>query len=331
MAQLTINDIARLAAVSKKTVSKVLNHSGQVSAATRDRVRKVIADSGYVPNPQARALALKRNFLIALVHDGTDPFALLEAQEGAEAAIEGSEYALVVRRIPAGDGGAAALATFLGAHRPSGVLLMPPLAEVPAIRAACAGSSARALALGAHEPAEDAISVDERAGVAEAVSRLVALGHRRIAMITGPDGSAAARMRELGYLDALADHDLDRGPALVAGGDFSMASGREACGLLLQVSPRPTAIVAANDAMAVGALHAALAAGIQVPGQLSIAGVGDSVLAGGNWPPLSSVDIPLGRMAEAAARAIAVPGDALSAAPWTAALVERGSTGPAPG
>ena len=70
----------------------------------------------------------------------------------------------------------------------------------------------------------------------------MALGHRRIAMITGPDESAAARMRELGYLDALADHDLDRGPALVAGGDFSLASGRDACRLLLEVSPRPTAM-----------------------------------------------------------------------------------------
>lgn len=331
MSQLTISDIARLAGVSKKTVSKVLNHSAQVSAATRDKVRRVIAENGYVPNPQARALALKRNFLIALLHDGTDPFALLEAQEGAEAAIEGSEYALVVRRIPAGDGGASALAAFLGAHRPSGVLLMPSLAEVPAIRSACAGSSARMLALGGAGPAGDTIHADERAGVAGAVARLVALGHRRIAMITGPDGSAAARNRELGYLDALADHDLDRGPTLVAGGDFSMASGREACGLLLQVSPRPTAIIAANDAMAIGALHAALAAGIAVPGQLSIAGVGDSVLARGSWPPLSSVDIPLGRMAEAAARAIGAPGDAPFTTSWTAGLVERASTGPAPG
>jgi LacI family transcriptional regulator len=332
MSQLTITDIARLAGVSKKTVSKVLNRSDQVSAATGEKVRRVIADNGYVPNPQARALALKRNFLVALIHDGTDKWALIECQAGADRGLGGSEYALVVRRIDHDGPGAAQLADFLAAHRPSAVVLMPALADDPQVLAACAQAKCPAMRLGAQQPGVDALIIAERAAASAAVTTLVALGHRRIAMITGPDESLAAQARELGYLDALADHDLDRGPALVAGGDFSFASGREAGRLLLEVSPRPTAIFAASDAMAAGVIHAALDAGLAVPHDLSVVGFGDGALAERIWPPLASVRMPLADLAEHAVRRLVDPaGTAAVDSAWPADLVRRASLGTAPG
>ena len=99
MGKPTINDVARLAGVSKKTVSRVINDSPLLNPATREKVQKVIAELGYVPNPQARALALRRNFLIALVHDGSDPQLALTAQTGMLAALTGSGYALAIAPV----------------------------------------------------------------------------------------------------------------------------------------------------------------------------------------------------------------------------------------
>lgn len=331
MAHLTINDIARLSGVSKKTVSKVLNRADQVGAATRERVQRVIADNGYVPNPQARALALKRNFLVALVHDGSDPLALIDALDGVEIGLADSDFAAVVRRIDRDGGGPAQMAGFLASHRPAGVLLLPALAGDAELLAACHQAGCRTLRLGAQQTGDDALCCAERAGVADAVARLVALGHRRIAMVTGPESSLRAQARELGYLDALADHDLDRGPALVATGDFGLASGREAGRLLLQVSPRPTAILAASDDMAIGVIKAALDAGITIPGDLSVIGFGDTEFARRTWPPLASVRLPLREMATHAAHRIIGSDETVTAAEtWPAGLVERASLAPAP-
>ena len=221
MANLTITDIAALAGVSKKTVSRVLNASPLIGESTRAHVRAVMAEHGYVPNPQARGLALGR-------------------------------------RLQAAD--------------------------------------------------EPVVTGDARAGAAAAVARLVELGHLRIGLIAGPDDSALARNCELGFLDALADADLDRGPALVAVGDFGFESGLVATRLLLAVSPRPTAILAASDAMAAGAIRAAAEAALGVPGALSVIGFGDSPLAAQLTPALASVG-----------------------AAWeNAGLVERASLGNAP-
>jgi LacI family transcriptional regulator len=108
------------------------------------------------------------------------------------------------------------------------------------------------------EPAR-LVAANDREAAAAAVGYLIALGHRRIGVVGGPDEAGPAQERELGYLDAMADHDLDRGPALIANGDFSLESGVSAGNLLLEVSPRPTAIFAATDGMAAGVLHAARA------------------------------------------------------------------------
>ena len=95
----TINDVARLSGVSKKTVSRVINKSPLLNAATREKVEAVIADLGYVPNPQARALALRRNFLIGLIHDNPNAQMVLGVQEGILEAIRDTEFALVVRPV----------------------------------------------------------------------------------------------------------------------------------------------------------------------------------------------------------------------------------------
>ena len=95
----TINDVARLAGVSKKTVSRVINRSPLLNEETRERVEKVIRELGYVPNPQARALALRRNFLIGLIHDNPNAQMVLNMQQGILEALQGTEFEMVVRPV----------------------------------------------------------------------------------------------------------------------------------------------------------------------------------------------------------------------------------------
>jgi LacI family transcriptional regulator len=312
MGKPTINDVARVAGVSKKTVSRVINRSPMLADKTRTRVEGVIAELGYVPDPQARALALGHSLLVALVHDGSDPGLFAQALEGALDALEGSDFAIATLRL--GNGKKDGLSAFLARHRPAAAIFLPLVEDRSPLVDACRSAKVRGLWLGHCRAAEAArpdgdqqffFPVDERAAMAGLVTRLVELGHSRIAFVAGPEGSSCSQARELGYLDAMADHGLDRGPALIENGDFSLESGRAAGVMLLSISPAPTAIIATNDAMAAGVLQAARAKGLAVPEDLSVTGFGDSALAAQLSPPLASVTVPWREMARvAAARAI---------------------------
>lgn len=292
----TMDDVARVAGVSKKTISRFINNSPDVSAAMRARVEAAIAQLGFVPNAQARALALRRSFLIALVHDGSDRGVREAVEIGMLRAMEGSELALVL--LPLRQDGAATFRAFLDRHAPAGAVLLPPLSERGDLAMACDAAGTPCVRLG-HDG--DAPDCSTRSAMADLVRWLLDNGHRRIGLIGGPEDSRSARQRELGYHDALSARGLDRGPWLVASGDNSFASGMEAACLLLELSPRPTAIVACNDEMAAGALAAAAGMGIAVPDALSIAGFDDTPLATMTVPPLASVHVPWDRLGHDAA------------------------------
>ncbi len=287
----TMDDVARVAGVSKKTISRFINNSPDVSAAMRTRVEAAIAQLGFVPNAQARALALRRSFLVALVHDGSDRGIREAVETGMLRAMEGSELALVL--LPLRPGGTSDFRAFLDRHSPSGVVLLPPLSERGDLSAICNATGTRCIRLGQDGDGPDCTA---RAAMADLVRWLLDNGHRRIGLIGGPEQSRTARQRELGYHDALSARGLDRGPWLVASGDNSFASGMEAACLLLELSPRPTAIVACNDEMAAGALAAAAGMHIAVPDALSIAGFDDTPLATMTVPPLASVHVPWDRL-----------------------------------
>lgn len=324
MGKVTINDVAARAGVSKKTVSHVVNGIGRVAPATRARVEAAVAELGFVPSPQARAFASGRSSLVVLAHDGTDDPPLAALLAGLE---QGLAPAGLVAGVHTG-GDVGALARLLAAQRPGAVVLAPPLSADPALIRACAEADCPAICL-TPEPAEgNALWADERQAAADAAGWLVALGHRRIAFIAGPEDDRRARARELGFIDAMAEQGLERGAEIVAQGDFSLASGEDATRLLLEVSPRPTAILAANDAMAAGALRATRTAGLEVPGDISVMGLGDAPLAAALTPPLATMALPWRELARlAAARIVDPAAPAPTALP--ARLVPRASVGPA--
>ncbi len=306
----TINDVARIAGVSKKTVSRVINRSPLLNEATRDKVTAVIAELGYVPNPQARALALRRNFLIGLIFDNPNAQTLLNIQLGILDAIRDSEFALVIRRVDRRSPDLlGAIRAFIETQRPYGVILMPPVSENDAIAALCRELGCNYVRMGSADldDAAHLVQSNDRQAVSEAVEHLAAMGHRRIGFIAGPDGFRSALEREIGFNEAIARLGLESDPALRTGGAYTFETGHAAGALLLDASPRPTAIFSSNDEMAAGALHAARERGIAVPEDLSIVGFDDSPIAAHVWPPLSTVRWPIADMARSAALKLVSP------------------------
>ncbi len=306
----TINDVARIAEVSKKTVSRVINRSPLLNQATREKVERVIAEVGYVPNPQARALALRRNFLLGLIHDNPNAQMVLNFQEGVLDAIRDTEFALVVRPV---DRHSPKLFDdvrhFIEAQRLYGVLILPPLSENDAFAALFDELGVNYVRMGSAELADPAhlVQSDDRKAVRAAMEELIALGHRRIGLVEGPKGFRSAEERREGWRDALAAHGLPCGPDLIARGAYTFETGLEAGESLLALAHPPTAIFASNDVMAAGALHAVRARGLEVPGDISIVGFDDTAIAAAIWPPLTTVRWPIRAMARSAARKLIAP------------------------
>ena len=224
----TINDVARLSGVSKKTVSRVINRSPLLNDDTRKRVLKVIADLGYVPNPQARALALRTNFLIGLIHDNPNAQMVLNVQQGILEALQGTEFEMVVRPV---DRGSAAMLddvrAFIERQRLYGVVLLPPISENDALARLCDELGCRYVRMGSTELDDQAhmVASNDREAVVEAVQHLIGHGHRLIGLVSGPHGFRSASERRQGFEDALAAAGVKLPRSLIAEGNYTFESG----------------------------------------------------------------------------------------------------------
>lgn len=306
----TINDVARLADVSKKTVSRVINNSPLLSEKTRLHVQHIISEIGYVPNLQARALALRHNFVIAVVHDNPNAQFLVTVQKGLLQAIKGTEFGLMVQPVDRNSPDVIEeIGAFLERQRPYGVLLMPPISENDTIARLCENYGTRYVrmtSVNIDEPSRMVISND-KAGVIEAVRYLIECGHKKIALIKGPEGFASANERTAGYMQAMEEAGLPVEPWMVKPGSYTFESG-VASGLALLEGPvRPTAAFVSNDEMAIGLMIAARQKGIEIPGGLSIVGFDDTPLSSHVWPALTTVRWPIAEMAKSAAHKLIAP------------------------
>lgn len=302
--QTTINDVARIAGVSKKTVSRVINRSPLLNDDTRRRVEDVIAELAYIPNPQARALALRRNFLIGLVHDNPNAQMVMNVQQGILEALHGTEFELVVRPV---DRGSATMLVdlrhFLERQRLFGLVLLPPISENDTIAQLCAEIGCRYVRMGSARLDDDdhMVASNDCEAVRGATEFLIAQGHRRIGLIAGPHGFRSARERRLGFEQALANAGIALPRSMIADGTYTFESGLTAAERLLDLMPRPTAIFSCNDEMAAGVMHAARQRGLDIPKDLSIVGFDDTPVAAHVWPPLTTVRWPIASMARSAA------------------------------
>ena len=328
---ITIDDVADKAGVSAKTVSRVLNNEPNVRPAKRELVMKAARDLGYRPNPAARSLAGARSFLIAHLHDNPVPEYVAAVNTGIYQACRTQGYfllpELVDREAP---DFLERLESFLMMSRADGVVLTPPLCDDPDILALLQESDTAYASLSPARQPENTpvIRLDDQLAATQMVKHLLELGHERIAFIAGPTGHNASTGRREGYFDALREAGLTANPDYLVEGDYSLRSGLEAARKLIEVEPRPTAIFAANDDMAVGAMTAVMAAGLHIPGDLSIAGFDDTRLASAVWPSLTTIRQPVAEMGRRAAeRLMNAEQDAPLEEVFDFELIVRQSTG----
>ncbi|GAA0737491.1 LacI family DNA-binding transcriptional regulator [Sphingomonas japonica] len=334
----TINDIAAAANVSIRTVSRVLNRSPKVNAETRLQVQRVIDAMGFSPSLRARALAVGRSSLIGMVHDDPNALVLDTVQRGIVDACVGRGYELVVHPAVHDDADVVSeILTFVRRSRVDGLVVLPPVSEQPAIPRALADLKVPVVGLAAVRiPSYPAMLVsDERRGAHAIADHFIALGHRRIAIITGPRAFHSATEREQGFRAALQAAAIDLTAAYVREGDYGFDSGVAAAETLLALDRRPTAIFASNDIMAAGVLKVATRRGIAVPADLSVAGFDGSVLARMVSPALTTVHRPLRTMASDATTLLIDMIEDAARGPRPDRLVDlaieiRESTGPAP-
>lgn len=295
----TINDVANLARVSIKTVSRVLNDEPNVRPLTRARVVEAIARLNYRPSRSARSLAGHRSFLIALLYDNPSTSYVIGIQSGVLAACRDADYQLLIHPCHYQRAGLAE--EIVGLARQShleGVVLTPPLSEQNGLAAAldAAGIDHVRIAPGRPLAPGRGVYTNDRAICKRMVEYLVSLGHRRIGFVIGHPDHAAVAQRFEGYRDGLEAAGLRLEPALVAQGMNSFESGIECGRRLLAVRPRPTAIFASNDDMAAGTMAVAHELGLDLPAELSIAGFDDIPLARQLWPPLTTIRQPIAEL-----------------------------------
>ena len=306
----TIIDVARQAGVSIKTVSRVMNKEPTVHADTRARVQQAVAALNYRPQLSARSLAGAKSFLIGLLY--YDPSAAFVAgvQQGATLGCREAGRHLVVESLQ--ENGAdvqAQIESMLAALRPDGMILTPPLCDNPAILETLRAQRTPCVLIspGGEGHGMASVRMDDALAAEELTNLLISLGHTAIAFIEG--NQAASLRRREGYERALKAHRIAPDPTLVVPGTFQFESGVEAARRLFALPEPPTAIFAANDFMALGALTEAQRRGIAVPGDVAIVGFDDSDAASLVWPPLTTVRQPLAEMAMAAVEML-LAGDA---------------------
>lgn len=302
----TIFDVAELAGVSIKTVSRVVNSEPNVRAKTRDKVRKAIRKLSYQPNAAARGLSGKRSWAIGLVYENPNEFSYVGAfLDGALRACEDEGYSLLLRPLTLPDPDIVEdISRFARQARLDGMILPAPVGDFPEVLQSLRKMEIPFVTITPKAVTPDAINIeceDELASL-ELTGHLIGLGHRKIGFIKGhPDHGASAK-RFAGYRRALKDHRIPYKASLVRQGHFDFDSGRRAAKKLLDLGDPPTVIVASNDDMAAGALFEARERGLLVPEDLSVAGFDDTPLASHIWPPLTTVRQPIRRMADSAAR-----------------------------
>ena len=335
MSRPTINDVARAAGVSKGAVSFALNNKPGVAPVTRQRILDVAQELGWTPSARARALSASRAFAVGLVIMRppetlrSDQF-FISFISGLEVVLSEQGIALLLQVVPDRDREHQSYRRLADEGRVDGVFVTDLFVDDtrPALLAEI---RLPAVIIG---PAQGdgywpAVGIDDAPGITAAVDHLVSLGHTRIAHVAGPGYMVHGRSRRQAWSTALEQSGLAEGPCIEA--DFSAESGAAATRELLDLAEPPTAIVYANDLMAMAGLSLAIARGIDVPSELSITGYDDTEIAAHLQPPLTTVTSDAITWGRAAATRLlelvrAQEPTAIDLPP--AQLVVRGSTGP---
>jgi LacI family transcriptional regulator len=297
----TMSDVAKLAGVSPMTVSRVMNGDTNVRENTRSRVAAAVAALNYAPNQAARRLAGSKPICVGFLYSNPSAGYLSEFLVGLLNQSRFNNVQLVIEKCEVGEQGEDQINRLI-ANGVDGIILPPPLGDKARLIDLIAGSSTPAVTVACGLPDQriSAVNIDDFQAAYAMTSHLITLGHQRIGFIIGDPNQSASTRRLAGFKAAIAEKGLPAAAELICQGLFTYRSGLDAAEQLLGLEQRPTAIFASNDDMAAATVAIAHRMGIDVPGDLTVAGFDDTALATTIWPELTTVRQPIAAMAEAA-------------------------------
>lgn len=289
--RITIKHVAKVAGVSAQTVSRVLNNRPDVATATRQRILKIIDDLGYQPNIVARSLSQRRTYTLGVVTAGLKYTGPSRTLNGITNKAEELGYTLLLKELPGFEAhDVNAILDYLLARQVDGIIWAVQEVgdnrqefgtRLPAIPVPIVFLTMK------KRPGLNIVAVDNYAGGRQATEHLLNLGHRKIGHIAGPLAWWEARERKRGWEKRMAEADLPAENWVE--GTWSSRSGVRSLKQLLTQAPDTTAVFAANDQMALGALHYAHRHGTRVPEDLSLVGFDNLAESAYYWPPLTTI------------------------------------------
>lgn len=285
----TLADVARFAGVSVMSVWRTMNGESAVSERTRRKVAAALEALHYAPNEQARILAGSRTVRIGVVHNQDSRFLSEFLLNLLDQSVVNNVNLVVTKDI-----------------RVDGMIFLPSPYTEDMVTSAFRELDIPSVVVGSAFTDEHVSAVygDDREAAYKMTSHLIRLGHYRIGFISGPRDNIVGIRRLEGYRRAISENGADVSDHLVVSGDFTYRSGLDTAQRLLDLSERPTAIFASSDNMAAAAVAVAFRRGLNVPGDLTVTGFGNTTIATSNWPELTTLGYPVADMAGLAIHAL---------------------------
>ena len=303
MPEVSIREVAKLAGVSIATVSRCINNPEKVTENTRLKVHEAIAETGYSPNTLAQSFRRGRTNLVTVVVPSVgDPF-LAEVMNGLRSTAKANGYSVVIEDTRHNTMTAGEIRAMLMSRQTDGIILLATMSPFGAEIISANSRRRVPIVVGCEKASSEhadlpGVHVDNVAAARDATTYLISQGHERIGMIYAQDSSQMRRDRQLGYRAAMKSAKLPVRDGWVADGMLSIAGARQATRELLDVPQPPTAIFCATDEMAMGCLHEVKAAGLAVPGDISVMGFDDIPYAAVTDPPLTTIRQPAKEIGE---------------------------------
>ncbi len=307
MSRATINDVAREAQVSKKTVSRVLNQEPNVHLDTRQRVLDAMEMLNYRPSKQARGLASTQSYLVALIYDNPNKSYISDVQEGCLTSCNALGYHLLIHPYDFdSEQRNDDIREMIVDTQVDGIILTPPFSDNREILKLIEQLDKPCIRIGGtiDDNHSSYITANDLTISKKLTKYLISLGHRRIGFIKGHPDHPASQLRLKGYSNALAESGMELDESLICEGKFAFANAEIAARSMLQLEQPPTAIFASNDQMAAAILKVASQSGLVVPHELSVCGFDDAPISNYIWPSLTTVRAPVQEISSQACRTL---------------------------
>ncbi|WP_173915518.1 LacI family DNA-binding transcriptional regulator [Halobacillus sp. Marseille-Q1614] len=287
----TINDIAKMANVSRTTVSRVLNNNGYVSEEVRKRILKIVEETGYIPSLSAKSLRTKRSGVIGVILPRINTETASRVVSGINEVVAKENFQILLTDTELDKNKEIEYIRLLQSRHVDGIILLATNINDRLI-STIKDANLPFISLGQDLPEVTSIVYDDYHAAADITNMLISNDHTKIAFIgVGEEDPSVGQLRKQGYLDTLSKHNLPNEDSWIQTGDFSIESGYECTKTIIKNSSQlPTAIFAVTDRMAIGAMEYLREQGFQIPADIAVVGIGASTMSKHVTPSLTTVD-----------------------------------------